>query len=96
MKFFKSCKNIICKICGKARWLILALVLLLILNFLIDLDMNWQPYLYGVSDSDGLPLREHQIEEIWCFSVNDGGQIGILSRETRRHSGRWEIFRRIL
>ena len=84
MKFFKSCKNIICKICGKARWLILVLVLLLILNFLIDLDMNWQPYLYGVSDSDGLPLREHQIEEIWCFSVNDGGKAGILSRETTR------------
>ena len=34
MKFLKSCKKIIFKLCGKARWLILALVLVLIADLI--------------------------------------------------------------
>ena len=58
MKFLKSCKKIIFKLCGKARWLILALVLVLIADFLIDINYSWFPYINGVSNFDGIPIHE--------------------------------------
>ena len=67
MKFLKSCKKILFKLCGKARWLILALVLVLIADFLID----------------GIPIHEHQIAEIESFAMNDNGKMGITSRDTQ-------------
>lgn len=82
MKFLKSCKNIICKICGKARWLLLAAVLLFIVYFLIDSNYDWYYDINGVCGYNGLPKPEHQISQIWCFSITDGGKAGILSRET--------------
>ncbi len=83
MKFLKSCKKIIFKLCGKARWLILALVLVLIADFLIDINYSWFPYINGVSNFDGIPIHEHQIAEIEGFAMNDNGKMGITSRDTQ-------------
>ena len=82
MRFVKAFINIIKKICGKARWLLLAAVLLFVVYFLVDSNYSWYPYITGVSDIDGLPKSEHQISQIWYFSINDGGKMGVLSRET--------------
>ena len=81
MKFLKACKKIIYKLCGKARWLILAFVLVVLADFLIDSNYDWFPYLNGVCGLNGLPIYEYQIGEIWCFSVNDNGKMGIVSRD---------------
>lgn len=82
MKFLKSCKKIICKLCGKVRWLLLAAVLLFIVYFLVDSNYSWYPYINGVCGYDGLPIHEHQISSIWCFSITDGGKMAVFSRET--------------
>lgn len=82
MKFLKSCKKIIFKLCGKARWLILALVLIFIAYFLIDFNYSWFPYINGVSNFDCIPIHEHQIAEIESFAMNDNGKMGITSRDT--------------
>lgn len=81
MKFLKSCKKIICKLCGKARWLILAFVVVFIADFLIDTNYSWFPYINGVCGYDGIPVFEHQIGEIECFAMNDNGKMGVFSRD---------------
>ena len=83
MKFLKSCKKIICKLCGKVRWLIVAFILLFLAFFLVDSEYSWYPYLNGICGSDGLPIKEHQIGNYWCISINDKGRMGVLSRETQ-------------
>ena len=82
MKFLKACKKIIYKICGKVRWLFLAAVLLFIVYFLVDSNYSWYHDINGVCDLGGLPITKHQISQIWCFSINDGGKMAVLSRET--------------
>ena len=82
MKFIKAFINIIKKLCGKARWLLLAAVLLFIVYFLIDSNYSWYHDINGVCDLGGLPITEHQISQIWCFSINDGGKMAVMSRET--------------
>ena len=83
MKFLKSCKKVICKLCGKARWLILAFVLVFLVDFFVDSDNNLFPYINGVCGYSGMPIHEYQIKEPWCFSINDSGRMGILTRETQ-------------
>ena len=82
MKFITAFINIIKKLCGKARWLLLAAVLLFIVYFLIDSNYSWYHDINGVCDLGGLPITEHQISQIWCFSINDGGKMAVMSRET--------------
>ena len=83
MKFLNTCKKIIFKLCGKARWLILAFVLVFVADFLIDTNYAWTPYINGVCGYNGFPITEYQIGEIWCFSINDNGKLGIVSRNTQ-------------
>ncbi|MBR6488091.1 MAG: HAMP domain-containing protein [Clostridiales bacterium] len=83
MKFLKTCKKIIFKLCGKARWLILAFVVVFLVDFLIDINYAWFPYINGVCGYNGLPIHEYQIGEVWCFAINDNGKMGIVSRDTQ-------------
>ena len=83
MKFLKTCKKIITKLCGKARWFFLAAFLLFIVYFLIDSNYSWRPYIYSVCGYDGYPIHEYQIKEISAFSIRDGGKMGVMTRETQ-------------
>ena len=61
----------------------MAFVLVFVADFLIDINYSWFPYINGVCGYNGLPIYEYQIGEIWCFSVNDNGKMGIVSRDTQ-------------
>ena len=80
MKILKTIKKAIYKICGKARWHLLALALLLGITFLIGLDYSLYPYTNGVSDGNGF-IYECQIDNTVSLSVTDGGKIAFLGTD---------------
>ena len=80
MKILKNIKKAICKICGKARWLLLALVLILGIVFLFGLNYSWYPYVNGVNDGTRF-ITECQLENTVSFSIADGGKLAFMGTD---------------
>ena len=83
MKFLRACKKIIFKLCGKARWLVLAFVLLF--GFALFADLYYPTYslFNGVTDDEGSFLYEYHPDNLQAFSVNKNGDAALRSVGTR-------------
>ena len=83
MRFLKACKDIVLKICGKARWLLLATALLICVDIINVFSYSWYPYIYGVSYANGFPVKECPFDNAMCFSITDGGDMALLGTDTQ-------------
>lgn len=78
MKFLKWCKKIIFKLCGKARWLLLALVLTFAFSFALTYVYDLFPQLDCVSDGNGDYIREYPLQKTVRFSIREDGNMAVL------------------
>ena len=83
MIFLRACKKIICKLCGKARWLLLAFVVLF--GFALFADLYYPTYhiFNGVSDENGTFLHEYHADNYQAFSINRNGDAALRTIGTR-------------
>lgn len=77
MRFFRFLKKIIYKTCGKARWLLLAFVLLLGYTIFTLFWYPSIPYLQGVQDSDGFYIYESELHDISAFAITHDGDLAV-------------------
>lgn len=77
MKFLKACKKIIFKLCGKARWHVLALVLILAFTAFTNLYEPIYPYFHGITDENDSFRYEFSPEDKAAFSINRNGDIAL-------------------
>ncbi|MBO4241806.1 MAG: adenylate/guanylate cyclase domain-containing protein [Clostridiales bacterium] len=75
----RGCKKVIYKLCGKARWLLLAFVLTFGIYVLISVLCSNYPKLDGVRDNDDNFIHEYHLEEAARFSVREDGTMAIYS-----------------
>lgn len=66
-------KRIVTKLCGKARWIVLALVIYFAMSFVFALNFTLTKYCYGVKEDNYVSVIETPITEAAEFSVNSSG-----------------------
>ena len=77
MKFFKLIKKIIYKTCGKARWLVLAFFVLMLLSLAVSFIYPLYRYTCAATDEMDHIIREYPLKKIWPFSINNDGTMAI-------------------
>ena len=82
MKFLKECKKIIFKLCGKARWLLLAFVILLVFSNLPVFYSPLLPYFYGISSEDNAFPSEYRPTNKEAFSINRNGDVALRNQDS--------------
>lgn len=77
MKFLKACKKIIYITCGKARWLLLASFVLMILSLLASFDYPHYRYTAATTDESDHIIHEYPLQKVWPFSINNEGKMAV-------------------
>ena len=77
MKFLKACKRIIYKLCGKARWLLLAFFVLMIASFLLSLVYPFYRYYEAPTNETDKIIEEYPLQKLWPFSINNNGTMAL-------------------
>jgi Adenylate cyclase, family 3 (some proteins contain HAMP domain) len=72
-KFLSSIKRIVFKLCGKARWLVIAASLIYLVCLIFQIS-DARPYTYGVLDNKDKPIKKMPITQAMDFSMNSNGQ----------------------
>ena len=79
MKFLKACKRIIYKLCGKARWLLLAFFVLMIASFLLSLVYPFYRYYEAPTNETDKIIEEYPLQKLWPFSINNNGTMAFVT-----------------
>ena len=83
MKVLKGCKKVIYKLCGKARWLLLVLVLTMAFSALLSKITVSYPEINGVCDNSGNFIHEYTLGNVTRFSMRDDGTMAIFDNGPR-------------
>ena len=66
-------KRTVTRLCGKARWIVLALAVYFALTFFFALNLTMNIYCYGVKDDNYVPIIDTPMKEAVEFAVNSSG-----------------------
>lgn len=66
-------KKIICKLCGRMRWIALAFVIIFGFVIYAAADFTLTRYVGGVRDDDGGTVDHVKLDKVLSFAVNDDG-----------------------
>ncbi len=77
MGIFKVIKKIIYKLCGKARWLVLAFFVLMVASFVLSFAYPLYRYTSATTNERDQIIHEYPVQKIWPFSINNDGTMAI-------------------
>ncbi len=78
MKIIKAIKKVIHKTCGKARWLLLASVILFLLSLGVTYFTPLYRYIAVPTDESDQFIHEYPLHNVVPFSINENGDMAVV------------------
>ena len=77
MKVIKWLKKVIYKLCGKARWLVLVTIVLMVLSLALAFVYPLYRYICAATDESDHIIHEYPLHKVWPFSINNDGTMAL-------------------